>query len=150
MEQMSRFPVTTSQSKASRPPSGDQLGSPRNPTSWVSCVRADPSAFMTKSSLVPVRPLANAIFDPSGDHAGALSAAGWLVRLVRTPLERSSTKMSSVHGPPSKAILDPSGDQEGSMPSATDEGLDPSGLATTMWHHICGSSLQGLSMPQSS
>src|SRR5262249_22108985 len=45
--QISRLPVSTSQLKAIRPPSGDQAGCPRNPTLSVTCVTADPSAFIT-------------------------------------------------------------------------------------------------------
>jgi hypothetical protein len=132
IEQMSTFPATTSHWKASRAPSGDQVGRPADPTSCVSCVTPDPSAFMTKIWVLPARLLSNAIFDPSGDHAGAVSAAGSWVRFVRVPSERSSTTMSSRIGPPLKAIFDPSGDHVGSMPSATDDGFDPSGFAMTM------------------
>src|SRR6478672_8844097 len=44
-------------------PSGDQLGHWSMPRANVSCVRPDPSAFITK-----ICPFENAMRDPSGDH----------------------------------------------------------------------------------
>jgi hypothetical protein len=53
-------------------PSGDHVGA-KDVLFEVSCTWFEPSAFMTKTSLPPVRSLEKTISDPSGDQEGHIS-----------------------------------------------------------------------------
>src|SRR5918994_2635098 len=103
-----------------RVPSGDHEGGPSPPTS-ASLVSADPSAAMTKSSLLESPDcLMNAIRVLSGDQAGVSShTKSWLlVRSVGLDPSASTTATllpAPKSGSPKrmKAILSPFGDQAG-------------------------------------
>src|SRR4051812_37501579 len=81
MVKISKSPVRTVE-KAILVPAGLQDGDWSAPASVVSRRTFVPSAFMTKMSSATPSPRVdwNAIFNPSGDHAGLLSAAALLVR----------------------------------------------------------------------
>ena len=59
----------------------------------VSARVPDPSAFITKMSAEPVRPLTNAIFVPSADHAGSTWKKG------DSPIASSSSAAVSLRSP---------------------------------------------------
>src|SRR5687768_8458740 len=107
----------------SLPGTGDQTGvvhADACESQNVSLVGDEPSAFMTKISLVPVRVLRNAMRWPSGDQVGSSSIAASLVRRRLFRPSGLRTQMSPF--PPStqsNAIRAPSGDHDGLLPGPT-------------------------------
>src|SRR2546423_8058530 len=73
-------------SYAMRVPSGEKLGAPAalrgSPVGLVSRTGLEPSAFMIQTAKFLSRSDWNAIFVPSGDHAGVRSDPAWLVRFT--------------------------------------------------------------------
>jgi|SRR6266508_592236 len=95
-------------------PPGAQLGEASVTALLVSGTRPEPSAFITNSSAAIPVPEMNAIFDPSGDHAGSLSTEPVDPSFCAAPPDAGATAMSLSES--TKTISVPSGAHAGLVP----------------------------------
>ena len=140
---MSLLPFRTD-TNSSLSPSGDHVGPLSSPGPSVSCFKPEPSVFTTYISPADTPPpdtrRANAILEPFGDHAGAISEAP-LVSLISSEASAFMTwsdlwagPLRSGGGSDTYAIRELSGDQaglvSGDLLSVNLFGPDPSASMT--------------------